>query len=154
MKPWKVLIKIPNNSKTLEKKLHLMDIRGIFNGYLRIRRTYFNSLIKAIKISQKYNSHKGIEKIMNPEDKDWTNNAWILLLIKDLEKMKSFWFLIKREKNLSGILVAIGPKPFLEYTLNNSEAKRSIKRLLNYIISYINKFECIILVPNFLTHLH
>ncbi len=150
MKSWKVELKILNSSFSLEKELLLQDAYTYFNGYLKIRRTYFNALIKAIKISKSYKTEKGIEKVIGPDNKDWTNNPWLLLLVKDSEKMKSFWILIKREKDLSGLLVAIGPKSFIEYNNNNSEAKREIKRLLNYFITYINKFECVILMPNYL----
>ncbi|MFX1259447.1 MAG: hypothetical protein ACFFAN_16460, partial [Promethearchaeota archaeon] len=74
-----------------------------------------------------------------------------LLIVKDNEKKKPFWFFIKREKDLSGILVAIGPKSFAEYNNKNmQEAKRKIMRLINYIIAYMNKFNCVIFLPNFL----
>lgn len=150
MKSWKISIKFSDSSKALEKEIILFDAQTFFNGYLKIRRTYFNALIKAIKISRNYNSEKGIDKIIGPDNRDWTNNAWLLLLIKDTEKMKPFWILIKREKDLSGLLIALGPKSFVEHSNNNQEVKREIKNLLNYFISYINKFECTILIPNFL----
>ena len=68
-----------------------------------------------------------------------------------MKKKNPFWFFIKREKDLSGILVAIGPKPFAEYNSNNSlDAKREIKRLMNYIIVYLNKFNCVVMLPSFL----
>ncbi|GAG92528.1 unnamed protein product, partial [marine sediment metagenome] len=76
---------------------------------------------------------------------------WMLIIVKDNEKNKPFWFFIKREKDLTGVLVAIGPKPFAEYNNSNqSEAKREIKNLINYIIAYLNKFNCIVFLPRFL----
>ena len=76
----------------------------------------------------------------------------MLLLIKDSEKKNPFWLFIKREKDLSGLLIAIGPKQFAEYNNNNTlEAKRDIKRLINYIVAYLNKFNCSVLLPNYLS---
>ncbi|MCK4686938.1 MAG: hypothetical protein KAT66_02315, partial [Candidatus Lokiarchaeota archaeon] len=71
--------------------------------------------------------------------------------VKENEKKRPFWLFIKREKDLSGILVAIGPKSFANYNSNiASEARREIKRLINYIVTYLKKFKCIILLPNHL----
>ena len=153
MKLWKVTLKISNDLK-LEIELELYDASSYFGGYLKIKRSYFNELAKAIKMTKNYSTKKGIEKVISPEnEEDWTLNPWMLLIIKDNEKNKSFWFFIKREKDLSGILVAIGPKPYANYSnsQNNSEVRREIKRIINYIIAYINKFQCIILLPNYLS---
>ncbi|TFF99141.1 MAG: hypothetical protein EU540_07165 [Promethearchaeota archaeon] len=151
MKSWKVILKISNGS---EKEVELYDAKSYFGGYLKIKRGYFNELAKTIKMTKKYSTGKAIERVIGPEnDEDWTANPWMLFILKDTEKNKPFWFFIKREKDLSGLLVAIGPKSYAEYTnkQNNSEARREIKRLINYIIAYLNKFNCLILLPNFLT---
>ncbi len=150
MNPWKVFLKFSDGT---EKNLELYDAKTYYGGYLKIKRSYFNELVKTIKMSKKYITGRAIEKVEGPEDveeKDWTYNPWMLLIVKDNEKNKPFWFFIKREKDLSGLLVAIGPKEFADYNNNNSEAKREIKRLINYIVAYLNKFNCIILLPNFL----
>ncbi|MFX0143909.1 MAG: hypothetical protein ACFE9C_07520 [Candidatus Hodarchaeota archaeon] len=145
---WRVFLKLSDGEK---KELELFDVKGYFGGYLRIKRSYFNVLIKNIKMTKKYQTHKAIEKVIGPNDDDWTQNPWMLIIVKDNEKKNPFWFFIKREKDLSGILVAIGPKPFAEYNnKNSSEAKRDIKRLMNYIIVYLNKFNCIVILPSFL----
>ena len=152
MKRWKVILKISNGSE-LEKEVELFDAKSYFGGYLKIKRGYFNELAKTIKMTKKYSTKRAIEKVIGPEkDEDWTLNPWMLFIIKDTEKNKPFWFFIKREKDLSGLLVAIGPRPYAEYTnkQDNSEARREIKRLINYIIAYLNKFQCLILLPNFL----
>lgn len=149
MKPWKVFLTV-DKSKS-EKELELFDAKSYFGGYLKIKRSYFNKLIKIIKMTKKYSTKRAIERVLTPEENDWTLNPWMLLLIKDIEKRNDFWFFIKREKDLSGILVAIGPKSFVEYNKVNSEAKREIKQIINYIISYLNKFQVIILLPNFIT---
>lgn len=148
MEPWKIFLKLSDGT---DQKLELFDTKAYFGGYLKIKRTFFNALIKSIKISKKYLTHKAIEKVLDPDENDWTLNPWILIIVKDNEKNKPFWFFIKREKDLSGVLVAIGPKPFAEYNnTNQSEAKHEIKNLINYIITYLNKFNCIVLLPRYL----
>lgn len=148
MEPWKVFLKFSDGTN---KELELFDTKIFFGGYLKIKRSYFNALVKSITMTKKYFTKRAIEKVLGPDENDWTLNPWMLLIVKDNEKKKPFWFFIKREKDLSGLLVAIGPKPFAEYNNKNlAEAKREIKRLINYIISYLNKFYCVVLLPNFL----
>ena len=143
MKKWEISLKTDDN---IHKKIELFDAKRYFDGYLKIKRTYFNSLLKTIKTSKNYKVIKAIDKIES-DDQEWTLNPWILLIIKDNEKEKSFWFLIKREKDLSGLLIAIGPKEFSDYNYNNSESKREIMRIINYIIAYMNKFNCMVVLP-------
>jgi len=148
MDTWKVFLKFSDGE---DKELKLFDAKAYFGGYLKIKRSYFNALFKSIKMTKRYLTQKAIEKVIGPNNDNWTLNPWILIIVKDNEKKKSFWFFIKREKDLSGILVAIGPKPFAEYNNKNlSEAKREIKSLINYIIAYLNKFNCVIMLPNYL----
>jgi hypothetical protein len=148
MDPWKVILKFADGSN---EELELFDVKKDFGGYLKIKRTYFNSLIKTIKLSKNYITGRAIEKVINPDNIDWTNNPWMLIIVKDNEKKKPFWFFIKREKDLSGVLIAIGPKPFAEYSnINSSEARREITRIINYFIAYLNKFKCVVLLPNYL----
>ena len=149
MKSWKIFLKFSENTDS-EQQLELYDAKIYFGGYLKIKRSYFNELVKVIKMTKNYSTVRAIERVINPDDDDWSLNPWMLLIVRDNEKNKTFRFFIKREKDLSGILVGIGPKPFAEYSINNSEARREIKRLINYIIAYLNKFQCIILLPNFL----
>ncbi|MFX1308320.1 MAG: hypothetical protein ACFE9M_12260 [Promethearchaeota archaeon] len=133
------------------KELELFDAKGYFGGYLKIKRSYFNALIKTIKMTKRYYTQKSIERVVGPDNDDWTYNPWMLMIVKDIEKKNPFWFFIKREKDLSGILVAIGPKPFAEYNSKNLlDAKREIKRLINYIIVYLNKFNCVIMLPSYI----
>lgn len=146
MKIWKVFLKFSDGG---EKELELFDANVYFKGYLKLKRSYFIRLVRAIKMTKKYTTGHAIEKVIGPDAKEWTLNAWMLLLIKDNEKKKPFWLFIKREKDLSGLLIAIGPKAFAEYNNSNLlEAKRDIKRLINYIIAYLNKFNCSVLLPN------
>lgn len=148
MNLWKILLKFSDGSS---RDIELFDAKTYFGGYLKIKRNYFNALTKTIKMTKNYFTERAIEKVLDPNDDDWTYNPWILLMIKENEMNKPFWLFIKREKDLSGTLVAIGPKAFANY--NNdvaSEARREIKRLINYIIAYLKKFKCIILLPNHL----
>jgi len=148
MNPWKVFLKFSDGT---DKELDLFDAKSYFGGaYLKIKRSYFNELVKTIKMTKKYSTGRAINKVLSPDNEDWTLNPWMLIIVKDNEKHKPFWFFIKREKDLSGLLVAIGPKPFADYNSNNSEAKREIKRLIHYIVAYLNKFQCVILLPNYL----
>lgn len=147
MKKWDVSLK---SNEVIDKEIHLFDAKRYFDGYLKIKRSYFNGLLNTIKTSKNYTVARAIEKVVS-ENKDWTLNPWILLIIRDTEKEKPFWFLIKREKDLSGLLIAIGPKDFSDYNYNNSESKREIMRIINYIVAYLNKFNCMILLPNYLS---
>ncbi|MHA2397418.1 MAG: hypothetical protein ACXADU_00835 [Promethearchaeota archaeon] len=148
MNPWKVLLK-PSNG--IERELELSDAKNYFGGYLKIQRGFFNGLIKSIKMTKKYFSYKAIDKVLGPNEDDWTLNPWMLIMIQDTEKKKTFWLFIKREKDLSGVLVAIGPKTYAEYNNRNlSEAKRELKLLINYLITYVNKFSCVVILPKYL----
>jgi hypothetical protein len=149
MDTWKINLKF---SDGITNNLELFDAKPYFNGYLRLKRSYFMRLIKAIKMTKKYTTGHAIESITGPDAKEWIENAWMLLLIKDNEKKNPFWILIKREKDLSGLLIAIGPKSFADYNNSNMlEAKRNIKRIINYIVAYLNKFNCSVLLPNYLS---
>ncbi len=148
MDTWKVFLKFSDGE---DKEIELFDAKVYFGGYLKIKRSYFNALFKTIKMTKRYFTQKAIEKVIGPNKDNWTLNPWMLIIVKDNEKRKPFWFFIKREKDLSGVLVAIGPKPFAEFNNKNlSEAKREIKSLINYIVAYLNKFKCVIILPNYL----
>jgi len=146
---WRIFLKIdglPN------EELELVDAKSYFDGYLKIKRNYFDRLIKAIKISKKYMAKRGIERVLDPNNEEWTLNPWFLLLLKENEKNMTFWMFIRREKDLSGTLIAIGPKVYADFNNQNlPDAKRDLKRLINFIVSYINKFECLVILPNFLS---
>ena len=147
MELWKISLKYNNE---LNKKLELFDAKTYFNGYLNLKRTYFNKLAEVIKITKRYNIIHGISEIIGPDEKDWTLNAWMLFIITETENRNPFWLLIKREKDLSGTLVAIGPKAFADYNKSNQDnAKRDLKRLINYLVTYLNKFYCSIFIPNY-----
>jgi hypothetical protein len=146
---WKINLKFSDGTVN---DLEMYDAKPYFNGYLSLKRSYFLRLVKAIKMTKKYTTGHAIERVIGPDAKEWSQNAWMLLLIKDNEKKNPFWILIKREKDLSGLLIAIGPRSFAEYNNSNMlEAKRDIKRLINYIVAYLTKFNCSVLLPNYLS---
>ena len=146
---WRILLKIEG---FFNEELELVDAKSYFDGYLKIKRNYFDRLIKAIKISKKYMTKRGIERVIGPNNEEWTLNPWFLLLLKENEKNMTFWLFIRREKDLSGTLIAIGPKVYADFnTQNLPDSKRDLKRLINFIVSYINKFECLVILPNFLS---
>lgn len=147
MKKWEVSLK---SNDIINETIQLFDAKRYFDGYLKIKRSYFNGLLNTIETSKNYIVARAIEKVMSNEH-DLTLNPWILLIIRDTEKEKPFWFLIRREKDLSGLLIAIGPKEFSDYNYNNSESKREIMRIINYIVAYLNKFNCMILLPNYIS---
>ncbi len=147
MKAWKIEL---NTNDAFKKELTLYDVRSIFDGYLRIKRSYFNSLVKALKISKNYKSISAINKVYSPSNEDLSENPWMLIVVKDTEKNFPIWFLIKREKDLTGLLICVGPKIFADYSFNNANNKREIIRMMNYIVAYINKFSCVVFLPNFI----
>jgi hypothetical protein len=149
MNTWKIKLELENGKY---EELELFDAKVYFEGYLKIKRNYFNRLIKAIKIAKNYVMKHAIEEVISPDKEDWVLNPWLLLIIKDIEKEMPFWFLIKRELDLSGLLVAIGPKSFAEFNSQNiSDAKRDIKRIINFIVSYLNMFNCVVFIPKFVS---
>lgn len=149
MNTWKITLTLENGK---HEEFELYDAKIYFEGYLKIKRSYFNRLIKAIKIAKNYAMKHAIEEVLSPDKEDWALNPWLLLIVKDIEKEMPFWFLIKRELDLSGLLVAIGPKSFAEFNSQNlGDAKRDIKRIINFIVSYLNKFNCIVFIPKFVS---
>jgi len=146
MKSWQVSVKIKDEP---EDKLELIDIKEVLEGYLNINRNFFDEILSIVKMLRKYAIGKGIEKVIGPDNEDWTQNPWILLMIKDNEKNIPFWFLIKREKDLTGYLVAFGPNTFYEYCKQSKEVDDEIKQILEYVIAYPQKFKLSIVIPNY-----
>ena len=72
------------------------------------------------------------------------------MLVKDNESDIPFRFLMKREKDLSGFLVGIGPEKFVNYLKESKEEEDEIKRFLEYLIAYPQKFRISMVIPNFI----
>ena len=148
MKTWQLTIQI--GSETPDQ-IVLHDLQKILEGYLNVNRTFFDELLDIVKMIKKYAVGKGIEKIIGPDNENWTQNPWLLLMVKEKEEGIPFWLLFKREKDLTGYLVAVGPDNYYEYINSNKEPDDEIKKFLEYIIAYPQKFNLSILIPNFLT---
>lgn len=147
MKTWQVTIQIGNENPD---QIILHDIQKNIDGYLNVNRTFFDELLDIVKMIKKYAVGKGIERIIGPDKENWTKNPWLLLMVKEKEDSIPFWLLFKREKDLTGHLVAIGPESYYNYIDKNKEPDDEIKRFLEYIIAYPQKFNLSIIIPNFL----
>ena len=146
MDNWKISIKIEDETDNIE----LIDIKSVLDGYLNINRTFFDELLSIVKMIRKYSVGKGIEKVIGPDNKDWTKNPWVFIMIQDSERKIPFWILLKRERDLNGYLVAIGPDKFYEYLKKSQEPDSEVKRILEYVVAYPQKFKSAILIPNFI----
>lgn len=147
MNKWTVNLKLEEGS---EESVELFDIKEVLEAYLNINRNFFDELLSIVKILNRYMVGKGIESVYDPKGKDWTQNPWILLMIKDNENDIPFRFLMKREKDLSGFLVGIGPEKFIDYLKNSKEEEEEMKRFLEYILAYPQKFKISMIIPNFI----
>ncbi|MHA1729185.1 MAG: hypothetical protein ACTSWY_10690 [Promethearchaeota archaeon] len=144
---WK--IKITNKEKA--HNLKLFDANHIFGEYLKVNRNYFDELIDALGISKNYTTNKGITEVIGNDGKNWTKNPWLLLIAKYKERKAPIWILFKRENDLNGFLVALGPNIFYKYVFSSSEKKEDIYRILEYIIVYKTKWQVTIFLPAFLS---
>ena len=145
-KSWQITIQIEDTKDVLQ----LTDIKDLFPGYLAIDRTFFDELMGIVKMISKYSVGKGIEKVVGPDKRDWTKNPWLLLIAQDKESQISYRYLIKREKDLNGFLVGLGPDQITDVFKKSQNAEEEIKQLLQYVISYPEKFKLIVLIPNFI----
>ncbi len=147
MKTWQLSIKIENEP---QDEITLFDIQKILDGYLNVNRTFFDELLDIVKMINKYSVGKGIEKVTGPDSHDWTFNPWLLIMVKDKENDIPFWFLFKREKDLTGYLVAVGPEKYFNYCQSSKEPDDDIKKFIEYIIAYPEKFLLSVIIPNYI----
>jgi hypothetical protein len=144
-------MEIQFEGKRFTDKLSLIDVTNLTEKYIHISHEFFDTLINNVKAGFPYSMGKGIQSVRDPLDKDWSENPWIFLMVKDNSDNVNFWFLFKREKNLTGYLVAIGPDSYYEI-LRKKDTNKSeeLKKMIEYIASYPNKFNILMLVPNFI----
>jgi len=147
-KAWTVILKTDSGSTSTIK---LYDGNSVLGEYIQIRRNYFDDLIKEIKLNKAYSVGKYIYKVISHEGEDWTENPMILLMARNKEKDVPLWLLIKRENNLNGFLVAIGPEIFCEYLVKESERIEEIRKFLEYVVIYSQKWAITAIVPSYLT---
>lgn len=144
---WNIKINIDGNE---QESLKLEDANKVLGEYIAINRNYFDDLLESLKISKNYNVGKVIEEITGTDGKNWTKNPWLLLMAKDTEKNAPFWFLIKRENDLNGFLVAIGPELLSNYLKSSKENIEEVRKILEYIVVYNNKWTATIFIPTIL----
>ena len=146
-KIWSIKLALEDGST---KTIKLYDGDAVLGEYIQIRRNYFDDLLKEIKLHKKYAIGKTIKKISSPEGDDWTENPILLIMAMNKEKGLPLWFLIKRENNLNGYLVAIGPKVFCEYLAKEQERVEEIRKFLEYMVIYSQKWSLEVLIPAYL----
>ncbi len=142
---WQITVNIEDD----EDKFQLTDIKEVLDGYLNINRTFFDELLDIVKMIKKYSIGKGIEQVIGPDKEDWSKNSWLFIIFRDKEKFIPFWLLFKREKDLNGHLVAIGPDSCYEYFRKSKVASDEVRRIIEYLLAYPQKFEVLILIPSF-----
>ena len=67
MNTWKITLTLENGK---HEEFELYDAKIYFEGYLKIKRSYFNRLIKAIKIAKNYAMKHAIEEVSSPDKED------------------------------------------------------------------------------------
>lgn len=145
-KIWEVEINLEGSGN---KALKMQDAKSVLGEYIKVRRNYFDELFDSLQ-SKKYRISKGIESIKGNDAKDWTLNPWILIIAKDIERKAPFWLLLKREGDLNGYITAMGPDMFSDYMSKSKENIEELRKILEYLIIYRQKFELNLLLPNFL----
>ncbi len=148
-KNWTIKINADDGSS---KTIEMYDGDAVLGEYIQIRRNYFDDLIKEIKLNKKYSVGKSLKKVTSPDGEDWTNNPLILLMVINKEKNIPIWLLIKRENNLNGFLIALGPDIFCEYLAKEQERVEEIRKFLEYMVIYSQKWEITAMIPSFLEY--
>ena len=57
-----------SDDNDIEQELELFDAKSFFGGYLKLKRSYFDSLVKNIKMTKTYITSKAIEKVIGPDN--------------------------------------------------------------------------------------
>ena len=146
-KIWTIILR---SSSGATKTIKLYDGNVVLGEYIQIRRNYFDDLIKEIKINKSYSVGKSVKKVTNPNGEDWTKNPMILIMATNKEKDIPLWLLIKRENNLNGFLVAVGPEIFCEYLVKEQERIEEMRKFLEYMVIYSQKWSISALIPTYI----
>ncbi|MHA1680196.1 MAG: hypothetical protein ACTSUE_04260 [Promethearchaeota archaeon] len=102
----------------ISQELSVVDLEQLFGSYLIVRRKFFDDLLTKITSIKHYSVGKGIGDVTGVDGQDWTKNSWFFIMAKEMKNNSVFWMLLKREQDLSSVLVAIGPDEFAE-SVNN-----------------------------------
>lgn len=147
---WKIELNINNIKINDNKPLELHDLHSLIGKYIKINQTYFDELLKTIKITKKYSVSKSIRKITKNNGESWTENPWILIIAENTDNKVPVWMLIKRENDLTGFLIAVGPDLFYENLNSSKDNIEDIRKILEYIVVYHGKWKTTVLIPEFL----
>lgn len=140
----------------IEEKIDLIDVKEIFGSYLAVRKKFFDDLLNIAPTARHYGVGKAIDQVLGIDGKDWTKNSWLLVMGKEMSNKASFWMLFKREQNLSGSLVAIGPEELAKSVLKlfpkDDDAKHEyFKKIMIWLTVEPAKWKNVALfVPNWL----
>jgi hypothetical protein len=140
---WRVKLQPPGMEGLSE--IELNDVVPFFKAYPEVKRNFFDELVSNVNKNKDSFVGANIKAVIGPDEQDWSSNAWLLLIARETEKEAPFWLLFKREKTLAGYLVALGPKGVASYA--KDEGLDEIRRILEYIIAFANRWDISIFLP-------
>lgn len=143
MASWKVSIRVPDSEGI--QVLELEDVISLFKAYPEVKRNFFDDLVAAINKTPTYYVGAKITKVTGADGEDWTSNPWILIIARESELNTPLWLLFKREKNLAGYLVALGPPAATTYAKENGLDE--LRRILEYIVAFVNRWDITVFLP-------
>ena len=140
---WRVKLEHPGINGLNE--IELADVITFFKAYPEVKRNFFDDLVTNINKNKDFFVGPNITTVTGPDGNDWSINPWLLLIAREIEKEAPFWLLFKREKTLSGYLVGLGPAGVVSYA--KEEGLDEIRRILEYIIAFANRWNIAIFLP-------
>ncbi len=130
------------------ENLALDDLADVINGYLAIKREYFDELLSSVKKTKTFFVSKRLLNVTSPDKEDWTNNGWLLVFARVKEKELPVQLLIRREHDLAGTIVAFGPDEFSKHVKKNGGEE--LRKMMEYLVSFPHKFDATVLLPHFM----
>ncbi len=140
---WRVKLQPPGMEGSSE--IELADVIPFFKAYPEVKKAFFDELVTNVNKSKDTFVGANIKGVTGPDGTDWSSNPWLLLIARETEKEAPFWLLFKREKTLAGYLVALGPPGVVSYA--KEEGLDEIRRILEYIIAFTNRWDISIFLP-------
>jgi hypothetical protein len=139
---WKIFLK---DTTTEIEPVSLHDAIEIIGKYIILKSSFFNDLYERVKTKRHYFSEFKIDKVLGPDEKDWSDNSWYLIMGSDKEKLK-LWILVKQEPDATGRIVGYGPDNFVEYI--KSKREYSVEEHIISIIKDPKKWVNLIILVN------
>jgi hypothetical protein len=119
----------------ISEELKLVDLQVAFGSYMGIRKKFFEDLLTVAPNAKNYAVGKAIESVTGIDSDDWTKNSWLLVMAKELKNKAVYWLLFKRNQQMDGVLVAIGPEEFPKSILglfsNDPESRNEYLKKIN-----------------------